>query len=155
MKPPLLLLIGATGGFILADSISQLAVATAPWQPGSIAWRATTLRMLFTQITPLALAALLLGITLIRSETALRPARTVLFLLALVVFGLGVLLWVQGQMVGGTGDPVPDRRFARGQAQALISAAACWIGLVAAGVRLGSASRRVPVSSPTPAAGAE
>jgi hypothetical protein len=155
MKPSLLLLMGATGAYLLADSVSQLVVATAPWQPGSIIWRATALRMLFTQITPLALAALLLGVALIRSDAAVRPASAVLFLLALVTLGLGGLLVVEGQVVGGTAGPDPDRRLARGQAQALISAIACWIGLVAAGVRLWSGGRRVPLSSPTPAAGAE
>lgn len=155
MPPLLRFLIGFAGAYVLADSLSQLLVTVAPWQADSIVWRATALRTLFTQITPLALAALLLGMALVRSGPAARLAAGTLGLSGLVLVGLWALLLVEGRSAGPGPDPDPNHRYVRGTAQALISAAAWMLGLLAASARLWRAGREDRLRPAAGAAAAE
>ena len=144
LSPPLRALLALIGVFVLADSMTQLVVSIGSWNPGLVPWRVTTLRLVFTQVTPIMIAGLLLGIAIVRSDAACRRAGLVALASFLVVALLAAILLSDARPSPG-GDP-PDR----GVLQALASATAGSLGLVLAGVRLlrgGRPARSLPPRS--------
>lgn len=135
LAPPLRVLLAAVGVFVLADSLSQLVVSMGSWNPGSVPWRVTSLRMVFSQVTPVMIAGLLLGTATVRSDTACRRAGLVALASSLLVALLAAVLLSDGRPAPG-GEPAD-----RGMLQALASAAAGVLGLALAGVRLLRAGR--------------
>jgi hypothetical protein len=150
--PLLRILALLVGAFLLADSVSQLVQALGVWDPGSAVWRAGALRLLFTQVTPLMLALLLIGFGTVRSARGLYLAGGVGGALGLGCLALTALLVLDGSRSSAalTGDPLVQHQ--RGVNQGWISGLAAAVGLtLTALVLLGSA--RKESRSPLPATG--
>ena len=124
------------GAFLLGDSLSQLIQALGVWDAASPVWRAGALRLLFTQVTPLMLALLLIGVGTVRSVRGLRTAAGVGAVLALLVLALGALLAADASRAAAalSGDALLVHR--RGMIQGLTSALAAGVGLGFAGLAL-------------------
>lgn len=126
------LLAGVAGALILADSVSQVAHAVAPWDPGSAGWRATALRLLFTQVTPVVVAVVLLTLGFAGAKPdRWRWAGRIVALAAVLVAALALAWWLAfpGSLEGLEGPALLAQR--RAALQALVSAAALAIGLAA------------------------
>lgn len=148
----LLILTPLVGAFLLADSLSQLMQALGVWNTASPAWRAGALRLVFTQVTPVMLALLLIGLGTVRSTRGTRIAAGVGGVLAIVVLALAALLASDGSSSAAalTGDALAVHR--RGLMQGLTSALAAGVGLGLIGLALLLAARKES-GSPLPAAG--
>lgn len=135
------LLLFAAGGLLLADSLSQVILALAPWQPASEAWRVAGLRLLLTQVTPLALAGTLLLLALARDGRSWGWAGVVTLVIAAGAAVLTVAWVTQAprSSPGLTGG-APDAQH-RSFLQATVSAFTFVAGLTAAGVMAWKARR--------------
>ncbi len=116
------------GVLLLADSLSQLVLAVGPWQPDVRAWRVANLRMVFSQGTPLILAAVLL-VAGVRRPGAWRVAAVLLGFAAAIVAALGAALGVDAVALAGELDGPPLGEHKRRAAQAVLSAGALAFGL--------------------------
>ena len=148
----LLLLMPLVGVFLMADSLSQLMQAVGVWNTASPGWRAGALRLVFTQVTPLMLALLLIGLGTVRSIRGMRIAAGVGGVLAMVVLALAVRLASDASHSAAalTGNALAMHR--RGLMQGLTSALAAGVGLGLTGLTLVLAARKES-GSPFPAAG--
>ena len=152
--PPrfLLTLAPLIGVFLMADSLSQLLQALGVWHTASPAWRVGSLRLVFTQVTPLMLSLLLIGLGTVRSIRGVRIAAGVGAGLGVVVLVLAALLGTDASRSAATltGDALAIHR--RGLLQGLTSALAAGVGLGLTGLALLLAARRES-GSPLPATG--
>ena len=121
------------GLFLLADSVSQLVQASNGFQLANRNWRIANFRLLFTQITPLVLALLLVGQYVARNGKWKAVGLTSL-ILALITIGLAAVYLIDASAVmGGLSGP-PLGQMKRTSAQVLLSSLAFGLALLWAGM---------------------
>ena len=121
------------GLFLLADSVSQLVQASNGFQVANRNWRIANFRLLFTQITPLVLALLLVGQYVTRNGKW-KGVGLISLVLALITIGLAVVYLIDASAVMGALSGPPLGQMKRTSAQVLLSSLAFGLALLWAGM---------------------
>jgi hypothetical protein len=121
------------GVFLLADSVTQLVQAIGRWDIGSRAWRVGNLRLLFTQVTPLLLAWMLVLLSAVRTPRGWRLAAMLSWMCAILIIGLGLRLEIDSAAISLALNDGQRALHERASLQALMSASALVLGLIVTG----------------------
>lgn len=135
----------AVGLLLLAESVSQLALAAGSFDPAIRDWRVTNLRLLFTQVTPLTLGLILTGQYLVRAESGWRTTGWLALMFGAVVAVLAMVYLRDAVELGSTMSGPALGQAKRTNVQVLLSAGAFSLALLLTGVyalRAGKASRQ-------------
>jgi hypothetical protein len=127
------------GIFILADSLTQLWQAASGLDLGNRSWRIANFRLLFTQVTPIAIGLLLVGQYLAR-KAGWRALGSLSFVFAALTIALASIYVVDFAALMRTLDGPPLGQLKRSSAQVLVSAfgfglALLWVGVKSLRVR--------------------
>jgi hypothetical protein len=144
--------LSVVGTMMLLDSLSQLALATVPWQPEVGAWRATVVRLALTQVTPICLSLLFLTLGLVRTAGGWRRFVNLALAGFVISAALVVLWWSDAKTVMDTTTGPALAPLRRASYQALTSGIALGLMFLAATL-MGRSAAREPAPSAGPAAG--
>jgi hypothetical protein len=122
------------GLLLLAESVSQLALAAGSFEPAIRDWRVTTLRLLFTQVTPLTLGLLLTGQYLVRAESGWRRTGWLALIFGAVVAVLAMVYLRDAVDLGSTMSGPALGQAKRTNVQVLLSGGVFSLALLLTGV---------------------
>jgi len=122
------------GLLLLADSVSQLIQAAGGLELGSRNWRLVNLRLLFTQVTPLAVGLLLVGQSLVRSGSGWRRAGVLALVLGIAVAALMTVYVLDTRAMLPSLSGAAPSQLRRTMVQVLISSGAFGLALLTTGI---------------------